>query len=331
MTSQTSSRKRQRQRNRGTVDRPVKSGASFFLVLIFLFLGCGKKVVSIPGFTHVKKNPEGYDEYKHDKTGVVMVLLPGGSFWMGSTEEEGKRVVKRFMKDLGEKALGTTENRRAAKDGVAAERPRHQVTLRPFLIAKHELRQGIWRDVMGSTPSAVRPDGELAGLVDSWLREDDRWLYLPVEKVSWKDCQAFSGKTGLHLPTEAQWEYACRAGTGTPYAFGDAVSAKQANFLKVRGKTAIVNSYAPNAFGLHHMHGNVREWCQDVFSPTFYATPKSKGPDPLCASGSEFRVHRGGSWKRDAHFCRSAARSWSEAKTGNAEIGFRPVYNLTSD
>jgi formylglycine-generating enzyme required for sulfatase activity len=127
-------------------------------------------------FERLGRNAQGYSEYRHRQTGIVMVLLPGGTFHMGAqkTDPNGRNYDPEAEDDEG---------------------PVHEVTLRPFLITKHELTQAEWKSVMGSNPSYFKGD-------------DDR----PVENISWDDIQKFEAKTGLTLPTEAEWEYACRGG-----------------------------------------------------------------------------------------------------------------------
>ncbi len=153
---------------------------------------------------------------------------------------------------------------------------------------------------------------------------------LPVENVSWDDCQEFCTKSGLSLPTEAQWEYACRAGTSGPFAgTGDlddmAWYAKDPMALSFLGAHP-VGMKQPNEFGLHDMHGNVWEWCQDWYQEDFYK--ESTGArDPLCEnSGSERWVVRGGRWGSNAEYCRSACRLYGPSRH-ITNLGFRPAWS----
>ena len=173
-------------------------------------------------------------------------------------------------------------------------------------MAKYELSQAEWKKLMGNNPSKFQGES------------------LPVE-VSWEDCREFCKKSRLSLPTEAQWEYACRARSTTIYAFGNTLTTKQANCQSSRGSVA-VNSFEPNAFGLYNMHGNVWEWCEDVFDAEFYSRPESVGPDPVATSGSEYRVIRGGSWFCGADCCPSANRSGHLPSSRRHDFGFRPVF-----
>ena len=166
---------------------------------------------------------------------------------------------------------------------------------------------------------------------------------LPVEQVSWDEvsefCRKFTeqerraGRLGAkemyRLPTEAEWEYGCRAGTTSPFSYGSSLSSREANFdgdfpyggaFKGvdLGKTTEVGSYGGNAWGLYDMHGNVREWCQD-----WYGESLSGGADPSGASTGERRVDRGGSWSNDARFCRSANRDRDAPTLRVSVLGFR--------
>ena len=239
----------------------------------------------IPGCKFTGKNAAGLAEYEHEKSGIALVLLPGGTFVMGG-ENVGQR---------------------------SDEQPRHEVALDPFLIAKYEVSQEEWSRLMSGNPSEFqRPD-------------------LPVESVSRDECLAFCKAAGLDLPTEAEWEYACRAGTTTPFAFGDPLLETQANFRgagsKPRG-TAAVRSYAPNPFGLHNLHGNVREWVADTYEADFYAKPAAKRRNPRCASDSAYGVMRGGGYGSVASSCRSAKREEVERAVKFSDLGFRPVLRI---
>ena len=216
---------------------------------------------------------------------LEMVLIPAGKFMMGSP---GAEVSRR-------------ENE-----------TQHEVTLtKPIYMGKYEVTQEQWQAVMGNNPSSVKV------------------ARLPVNNVSWNDCQDFIGKLnaytngGYRLPTEAEWEYACRAGTTTVYSFGDNITPKDANFLDSKlGAPVVVGRYKPNAFGFFDMHGNVLEWCED-WDANYPAEPRT---DPKGAGTGRGRMLRGGSFLDNASFTRSSNRIGNSPNERNhAQFGFRLV------
>ena len=201
--------------------------------------------------------------------------------------------------------------------GRSSDETQHEVTLtQGFYMQTTEVTQGQWDEVMGSNPSYFSSCG----------------ADCPVEQVSWNDVQAFiialnvMGEGTYRLPTEAEWEYACRAGTTTPFAFGDCLYTSQANYDgfwpladcisgEYRETTVAVASLAPNAWGLYDMHGNVYEWCQDLY-----------GSYPSSSSSGDSRVIRGGCWDAASQDCRSASRSEYVPADAQACLGFRLVH-----
>jgi formylglycine-generating enzyme required for sulfatase activity len=196
----------------------------------------------------------------------------------------------------------------------------HRVMLtQGFWLAQTEVTQAQWKAVMGSNPSSFFGDT------------------LPVDSVSWNDATEFikrlNAKLGqelYRLPTEAEWEYACRAGTTTPFHTGQNLTTDQANYHgnypyegfpkgKYRGTTVPVGSFPGNAWGLQEMHGNLWEWCQDWYS----AYTAGEQADPNSADHGQNRVLRGGSWYVDGWFCRSATRFGFRPGSRNAVTGFR--------
>ena len=199
--------------------------------------------------------------------------------------------------------------------GGANETP-HEVTLtKPFYIGVHEVTNAQWQRVMGSVLSV-------------W-QDADR----PVEEVSWEDAVEFCRKLSAlpeeqqagrvyRLPTEAEWEYACRAGTETQFSFGDDESrlCEYAWYECNSGnQTHPVGKKKPNGWGLYDMHGNVWEWCSDWYGEY----PKGAVTDPQGPSEASNRVHRGGSWSRSARNCRSAFRGWNVPSYRSIYLGFR--------
>jgi len=278
------------------------------LVLAILFAGASCKTAVRPPPQAALRVPEGFKakagtaaepytktgwakEIVHEATGIELVFIPAGKFLMGSPAGEAQR-----------------DN----------DETQHEVTIsKPFYMGKYEVTQGQWQAVMGSNPS--------------YFKGGDR---LPVETVSWDDCQEFLRKagTGLRLPTEAEWEYACRAGTRTPFNMGETISTDQANYEgnfvygsgrkgEYREKTVEVGSFAPNAWGLYDMHGNVWEWCADWYG----AYPGGAATDPTGAGSGQGRVLRGGSWYDVPWYCRSAFRGGLKPDARDLNFGFRVV------
>ena len=233
---------------------------------------------------------------------MELLLIPAGEFLMGSPANR-----KAFWNDEG---------------------PQHRVTItKPYYLGKYEVTQAQWQVVMGSNPS------NFSGCPDC-----------PVEQVSWDDCQAYckklSAKTGrtIRLPTEAEWEYACRAGTVTPFHTGPTISTAQANYNgnfpygsgskgEYRQRTTKVGSFSPNGFGLYDMHGNVWEWCQDWYGEKYYGS--SPGTDPSGPTTGSWRVIRGGAWYDLASGCQTTDRNNITAASRLSYYGFRLV--LDSD
>ena len=189
--------------------------------------------------------------------------------------------------------------------GETDEKPVHQVTVSAFAMGKYEVTQAQWQAVMGNNPSRFKGDD------------------LPVEQVSWEEAQAFcrelSRMTGksYRLPTEAEWEYACRAGTKGPYA---GPLDEMAWYVDNSGrKTHPVGQKRPNAFGLYDMQGNVWEWCQDWYG----AYKQSPTTNPQGASSGADRVIRGGSWYFTAAYCQSAIRFINAPDIRIYDLGFR--------
>jgi len=221
------------------------------------------------------------------------------------------------------------------------EGPQHQVTLSGFYMEKYEVTQKEYQKIMGTNPSNFKGDN------------------LPVENVSWYDaieyCNKRSEKEGLtptylrngdnvtwnrnangyRLPTEAEWEYACRTGTKTPFSTGNNITTSQANYNgnnpynnsakgEYRRKTLPVGSFAPNGWGLYDMHGNVFEWCWDQY---YKYTSREPQTDPIGEVSGDYRVNRGGGWFNTAAIIRSANRNGSSPSERNSNLGFRLVRN----
>ena len=204
-----------------------------------------------------------------------------------------------------------------------ANETQHKVTLtKGFYMGIHLVTQEQWQAVMGNNPSGFKNEKNL-----------------PVEVVSWNDCQKFlkklveKDKKPYRLPTEAEWEYACRAGTTTPFHFGETISTEQVNYNGngvygdgkkgvYRAKTTPVGSFPANAFGLHDMHGNVLQWCNDWHGDY----PQGEVVDPQGPDNGQFRTVRGGSWNFNPGNCRSASRFKNRPDDRYTNFGFRVCF-----
>jgi len=242
-------------------------------------------------------------------TQLEMMLIPGGTFIMGSPKEE--------------------------ENSMDSERPQHEVTIEPFFMGKYQVTQAQWRFV-AQLPQVNR-DLEQD---PSRFKGDNR----PVEQVSWEDavefCDRLSQYTGrtYRLPSEAEWEYACRAGTTTPFHFGETITTDLANYdgnstygngVKgvYRKETTEVGSFGvANNFGLYDMHGNVWEWCQDNWHSNYEGAPTDGSAWLDIEWNTTAKQVRGGSWVFNPGNCRSACRYDYNLLDGNYNhISFRVV------
>jgi formylglycine-generating enzyme required for sulfatase activity len=241
------------------------------------------------------------------RVSLEMIEIPGGAFTLGSPDSEAGR--------------------------SGDEGPQHKVNISPFFMGKFTITQKQWRIVAGwskiardLSPAPSRFKGDLR----------------PVQHIEWQDakefCARLAKKTGkpYRLPTEAEWEYACRAGTTTPFAFGETITYETVNYnsdypyakakkQKSRGETTPVgNLGVANAFGLFDMHGNIWEWCEDIWHGNYDGAP-SDGSAWLSGGDSSRRMLRGGSYYNYGRYCRSACRYNLDARYINYLVGFRVV------
>lgn len=234
--------------------------------------------------------------------------------WMGFTYK-GVRQDFRWI-EPGTFLMGSPQNEPERHNNET----QHEVSLtQGFWLAETTVTQALWKVVMGDNPSRFKGK------------------HLPVEQVSWEDAQRFiANMNGMKpelqmcLPTEAQWEYCCRAGTSTPFYCGEQINSKLVNFdghhpyndgrkSAYRQQTVEVKSLPPNAWGLYEMHGNVWEWCQDWYG----AYPAQPVVDPQGLATGSTRVLRGGSWFSDGRDCRSAHHINFDPSGRSYYIGFR--------
>ncbi|XZO02557.1 MAG: bifunctional serine/threonine-protein kinase/formylglycine-generating enzyme family protein [Microcoleus sp.] len=255
------------------------------------------KVITVNNSGKTIKTEPRQAEYFSENLGrgvnLEMVQIPGGTFTMGSPDnEEGRRDY---------------------------ESPQHRVTVPTFFAGKYAITQAQWEAVMGNNPSRFKGEKR------------------PVENVSWDEsvefCKKLSQTTGktYRLLSEAEWEYACRADTTTPFHFGETITPELVNYDgnypyanapqgKYRQETTDVGSFPPNAFGLYDMHGNVWEWCSDKWHDNYNGAPTDGSS---WETGGSDRVLRGGSWNYNAVNCRSANRNRNSAGNRDSNIGFR--------
>lgn len=287
-----------------------------------------------------KKHQEAWAKYLNidveyeNSIGMKFVLIPPGEFLMGSTPEEI------------EAALVATGSEESWKNTIRSEAPRHRVVLtQPLYLGMHEVTQAQYERVMETNPSqfaAIGPGKEAVAGLDTSTH--------PVDSVSWNDAAEFcsrlsekeemmpvysrSGETvtllegnGYRLPTEAEWEFACRAGTTTRFSTGD----KDESMVKVAwlgansgGRTHPTGDLEANPLGLFDMHGNVWEWCSDWYADDSYrAFPGALAENPADTRQGTYRVHRGGDWYNVAADCRSAYRRANPPATRSHGMGFR--------
>jgi formylglycine-generating enzyme required for sulfatase activity len=238
---------------------------------------------------------------------LEMVMIPSGSFMMGSLETE--------------------------EDSNNDERPQHQVTIKAFCLGKYQVTQAQWKAVAAfpQVNKELKPDPSFKG--------DNR----PVESVSWEDAVEFCDRLSSHtkrqyrLPSEAEWEYACRAGTTTPFHFGETITTDLVNYNGnytygqgskgvYRKETTEVGSFGvANNFGLYDMHGNVWEWCQDSWHSNYKGAPTDGSAWLDNEESSNRKLLRGGSWGDNPGVCRSAFRDSYYLAYDNDSVGFRVV------
>ena len=293
-----------------------------------------KKLLSVFNFEIVGVNAKGEQIKKESKqsqyfsedlgNGITleMVAIPGGTFTMGTEDEEIERLVKKFD-----------------WEGYRRERPQHEVTIKPFFMGKYPVTQAQWKAIADRTDLKVEKDLEPNPASFKDHPDSDR---RPVEQVSWYDAIEFCARLSkltvreYRLPSEAEWEYACRAGTTTPFYFGETITGELANYNasntyagepngEYRQQTTPVGQFPPNAFGLYDMHGNVWEWCADTWHDNYDGAPTDGSV--WTENGDDNRsLPRGGSWFSDPLLCRSAFRNDVNRRDfNNYNVGFRVV------
>jgi formylglycine-generating enzyme required for sulfatase activity len=245
---------------------------------------------------------------------LEMVAIPGGTFLMGTEDEEIERLVKKF-----------------GWEGFRSERPQHRVTVSSFYMGRYPITQAQWKAIAATAKIDIDLETN-----PSRFKGDE----LPVESVNWYQatefCKRLSRETKqeYRLPSEAEWEYACRAGTTTPFYFGETITGELANYNasetyaeeakgEYRQQTTPVGQFPPNAFGLYDMHGNVWEWCADTWHDNYDGAPRD-GSVWIKNADDNRSPLRGGSWYLNPLYCRSAFRSFN-SRRGYYDFSFRVV------
>ncbi len=230
----------------------------------------------------------------NEVSGIELVQIPGGSFLMGSAPDD--------------------------EQGFSDERPQHEVTLKPFYLARTPVTNAQYGRYLAAHPDAPKPE--------YWGNDQFNQPEQSVVGVSWEEAMAYCEWAGLVLPTEAQWEYACRGGTTTQYWSGDEVSdLARVGWYDENSDERLhaVGEKEANPFGLYDMHGNVWEWCRDGWVDNYKTKPRTGDGlrhEPVAVGG---RVFRGGAWDNSAHFARSAYRFRFRPGYRIVFLGFRPV------
>ncbi|MFB2834740.1 formylglycine-generating enzyme family protein [Floridanema evergladense] len=270
----------------------------------FRLLGLGEEISQ--QIDRTRQQAQFFTEELENEEILEMVAIPDGTFLMGSPNHEPK--------------------------SLETEKPQHSVRIKPFFMGKFPITQAQWRTVAGFPKVKIDLNPDPSKF---------KGANLPVELVSWYEavefCERLSQKTGRNyrLPSEAEWEYACRAGTTTPFHFGDTISPDLANYNGnqtyassrkgvYREQTTEVGSFPPNAFGVYDMQGNVWEWCADHWQENYGKAPND-GSAWLSRDEGARRLLRGGSWLNAPDRCRSAYRFLNQPSVRNGSIGFRVV------
>ncbi|MBF0628535.1 MAG: SUMF1/EgtB/PvdO family nonheme iron enzyme [Magnetococcales bacterium] len=293
----------------------------------------------VPHAPQTKKGP--FPSWQEPTTGMTLVWIPPGGFDMGQSPRETE-------------LLRQTHDEAEFNRWYGRELPRHRVMLDGFWMGKFPVTQGEFRHFVEETLHLTDVEqAQFAARTHARLQKEIGWHHWkqtrypsdenhPVIHVSWFDARRFAAwlaqRTGLDfsLPSEAQWEYACHGGGTTAFHFGPLITTGQANFDGhtvygegqpgvTRKGTTPCGQFPANAYGLHDLHGNVWEWCEDLYDIHFYATPAARQRNPLHSGLLGYRIKRGGSWRSPPALVRAAYRGGTYPNIGKDDIGFRLI------
>jgi len=276
----------------------------------------------VKGMTYTGTNEQGQQEYKHNKTGIIFVLIPGGTLVI----EEPDNSAAGDGSGGGGDGSGAEDGSGNGGDDGSNDRDknkRRELKVDDFLMSKYETPQGVWINFMNDNPA--------------WFKKGNDY---PVEQVNWNDSQSFCKKTDLRLPSWVEWEYSCRAGSTTAYFWGKEPNDDYLWYNKnSAAATHPVATRKGNGFGLYNMPGNVMEWCNDLYK---YMGPdkdkdkdkennkdKEKDKDKGKANGNEpgnnekYGMLRGGAWDQQIELCQSASYIQALPTAKNKNAGFR--------
>jgi sulfatase modifying factor 1 len=315
----------------------VRRAATFLLMAMFCVTVVSRALAQTPSWAKVSPKQTaaakklGVPTAFENSVGMRFVLIPPGTFMMGSKEPAAEVADRCNMPN-------------AQSGWFVDEHPRHKVALTTaFYMSIHEVTQGSYEAVTSPDPKKKNNKKKTPVDYPDGFKGDN----LPVVKVSSNHIKEFLKILGkkeaeegreYFLPTEAQWEYACRAGTETPFSFGVTVSTNQANYHggytygdgkkgQNREKPVPVGSLPPNAWGLYEMHGNVSEWCTDGYGPYSSAA----NTDPTGPEKAKQQVLRGGSWRSYPGACRSSFRMAGEQRSASLNVGLRVCCGLPKE
>ncbi|MEK7484654.1 MAG: formylglycine-generating enzyme family protein [Planctomycetota bacterium] len=248
-------------------------------------------------YAECQKLPSENDFLLADTVPLKMMLIPPGRYWQGDSESNS-----------------------------SDEQQRRVLISQAFWCGKYEVSQKQWIQIMGENPSFFNDGKTKNGLAR------------PVEEISWNDCKQFCKKAGFRLLTEAEWEYVCRSGTLGPFFFGNDISTDQVNYNgkypyypngkkgENRRKTIEVGTFPSNSWGIHDMHGNVEEWCEDGYAEL----DEEDVIDPQGKLYATERVIRGGSWVEPASYCLSGFRRYVASDSRSFHLGFRVAKSISN-